>query len=91
MVVSAEVKRIHPGTMILEVPVRPRIGGCMPKNSRITGLLLFLVGFMALLASLGKPRVAALHGADILGLIACGFCFGVGFAGLLGRLRFRKE
>ena len=63
----------------------------MPKKSRITGLLLFLLGFMALFSSLSKPRIGALHGADILGLIGCGFCFGVGFVGLLGRLRLQQK
>ena len=53
--------------------------------------MLFLLGLIALLSSLSKPRVEALHGADILGLIACGVCFGVGFVGLLGRLRLRDE
>lgn len=63
----------------------------MPKNSRIKGLLLFLLGFMALLSSLSKPRIEALHGTDILGLIGCGFCFGVGFAGLLGGSGFGRN
>jgi hypothetical protein len=44
---------------------------------------------MVLLNNLGKPRVEALHGADIVGLIACGMLFGIGFVGLIGRLRFR--
>ncbi len=63
----------------------------MQKRSRIAGLLVTLPGLMALFSSLSKPRVAALHGADILGLIACGFCFGIAFAGLLGRLKVRDK
>jgi hypothetical protein len=46
---------------------------------------------MVLLSNLGKPRISALHGSDILGLIACGVCFGVGFVGLIGRLKVRNE
>jgi hypothetical protein len=63
----------------------------MRKSSRITGLLLALLGVMVLLSNLGKPRISALHGSDILGLIACGVCFGVGFVGLIGRLKVRNE
>lgn len=63
----------------------------MKKSSRITGLILLLPGLLSLFSSLSKPRVAALHGADILGLIACGFCFGIAFAGLIGRLKVGSE
>jgi len=61
------------------------------RKSRIAGLLVALLGLMALLSSITKPRVEALHGTDILGLVASGVCFGVGFVGLIGRLRFRNE
>jgi len=54
-------------------------------------LLLALLGLMALLSTITKPRVEALHGTDILGLVASGVCFGVGFVGLIGRLRLRNE
>lgn len=63
----------------------------MRKSSRLTGLLVALLGIMPLLASLSKPRIATLHGSDILGLIGAGMCFGVGVVGLLGRLRVRDE
>jgi hypothetical protein len=63
----------------------------MQKRSRITGLFLALLGLMALFASLSKPRVEALHGSDILGLIGCGMCFGVSLVGLIGRLKMRNE
>jgi len=63
----------------------------MGKHSRITGLMPLLLGLVALFASLGKPRVEALHGTDILGLIGSGMCFGVALVGLLGRLRIRNE
>lgn len=59
----------------------------MIKRSRFVGLFLACFGLMALLSSTSKPRVEALHGADILGLVASGMCFGVAFVGLIGRLR----
>ncbi len=63
----------------------------MEKRSRFTGLVLALLGGMVLLSNLGKPRISALHGSDILGLIGCGMLFGVAFVGLIGRLRLRNE
>jgi hypothetical protein len=63
----------------------------MQKHSRLTGLFVALFGVMALLSSLSKPRVEALHGSDILGLVASGICFGVAFVGLIGRLKVRSE
>jgi hypothetical protein len=59
----------------------------MKKHSRIVGLMVFFFGLLALFSSLSKPRVAALHGTDILGLIGCGMCFGVGLVGLMGRFK----
>jgi hypothetical protein len=38
-----------------------------------------------------KPRVEALNGSDIMGLIGAGMCFGVAFVGLIGRLKVRNE
>ena len=61
------------------------------RKSRMKGLLVALLGVMALLSSLDKPRVEALHGSDILGLVASGMCFGVGLVGLLGKLKDRSE
>jgi len=49
------------------------------------------MGALVLLTNLSKPRVQALHGADIVGLIACGICFGVAFVGLIGRLKLRND
>jgi len=62
----------------------------MRKNSRFAGVLLALMGTMALLSSLSKQRVQALHGSDILGLIGCGMCFGVAIVALLGRLKISR-
>ena len=63
----------------------------MLKRSRFAGLVLGLLGLLVLLNNLGKPRVAALHGPDILGLIASGMCFGVGLVMLMGRFKDRNE
>ena len=60
----------------------------MKKSSRFTGLVLALLGAMVLLNNLGKPRVEALHGSDVLKLVASGMCLGFGFAGLMGMLNF---
>jgi hypothetical protein len=63
----------------------------MEKRSRIVGSILLIFGLMSLVSSLSKPRIGALHGADILGLIASGACFGIALVGLLGRLKIRNE
>jgi hypothetical protein len=63
----------------------------MQKRSRITGLLMALLGSMVLFMNLGKPRIAALHGADVMSLVACGFLFGIAFMGLLAKLRLGDE
>jgi hypothetical protein len=60
----------------------------MKNGSRFTGLVLTWLGAMVLLNNLGKPRIEALHGSDIVGLLAAGACLGIGFVGLLGRLSF---
>jgi hypothetical protein len=38
-------------------------------------------------ALMGKPRVEALHGPDVLGLVASGFLLGIGFASLMAWLK----
>ena len=58
------------------------------NNGRFTGLALALMGVMKLLNDLGKPRVEALHGSDVWGLVASGLLLGIGFVGLMGRLSF---
>jgi hypothetical protein len=47
----------------------------MKKRSIFTGLGFALGGTLVLLNNLGKPRVEALHGSDVLGIMASGFCF----------------
>ena len=51
----------------------------------IVGLFMLMLGVAPLLNALGNPRVQALHGADVLGLIASGLCFGFGLGLLLGK------
>jgi len=63
----------------------------MLKRSRFMGLTLLLMGLMLLFWYLTQPRVQMLHGADIVGLTGCGACFGVGTAGLIGRLRLPEK
>ena len=63
----------------------------MRKSSRLRGLFVALLGVMALFASLSKPRVEALHGTDIMGLIGAGMCFGVAVVALLGWLKVRDD
>jgi hypothetical protein len=63
----------------------------MKKSSRLTGLVLMLVGVLVLLNNLGKPRVEALHVPDVLGLVAAGMLLGIGFVGLMGRLDFASS
>ncbi len=63
----------------------------MHKSSRLTGLILAWLGLMVLLNNLGKPRIEALHGSDVMGLVASGICFGVAFVGLIGRLKLPSE
>lgn len=60
----------------------------MKKSSRVTGLVMALIGATVLLNNLGKPRVEALHVPDVLGLVASGMLLGIGFVGLMGMLNF---
>ena len=62
----------------------------MKKSSRFTGLALALMGVMKLLNDLSKPRVEALHGSDVLGLVASGMLLGVGFVWPDGQAEFRQ-
>ncbi len=54
----------------------------------IVGLFMLMLGVAPLLNALGNPRVQALHGVDVLGLIASGLCFGFGLGLLLIKLVF---
>lgn len=63
----------------------------MSKRRVIRSLLLLMIGVFPLLNSLSNPRLAGLHGSDVVRLIASGFCFGVGFGLLFGGRRFPGE
>lgn len=63
----------------------------MKAISPLRALLPGFLGFVALFNNLGKERVATLHGSDVLGLVASGFCFGVCFAMLMTWFVTRKE
>jgi hypothetical protein len=63
----------------------------MRRHSRIVGLISLMVGLILLFFGLRKPHINPLHGADALGLIAAGACFGIGIVGLLGLLDIRDE
>ena len=62
----------------------------MKRQSRLTGLVTTLMGALVLLSNLGRPRVEALHGPDVLRLVAAGMLLGIGFVGLIGRLNMLK-
>jgi hypothetical protein len=63
----------------------------MKKQSRLTGLVLTLLGSMVLLSGLDQPRVTALHVPDLLRLVAAGAGLGIGLVGLIGRLNMSSS
>jgi hypothetical protein len=50
-----------------------------------------LFGLMSFFNGLSNPRLATLHGSDVLQLIATGMCFGVALATLVMFLRGRRS
>lgn len=50
-----------------------------------------LFGIFAILNVLSRPGFGAAHGADIVQLIAAGFCIGIGAGVLLGARTFPGE
>lgn len=60
----------------------------MGKRKLVLVLFLMLFGLFPFLNSLSNPRIAALHGVDILQLVASGLCFGVGLGILIGSRKF---
>ena len=46
-----------------------------------------LFGILALANILGNPRIATLHGSDVVQLIAVGLCFGVALTTLITLVR----
>ena len=63
----------------------------MKKRSLFIGLCFALWGLLVLWNNLSKPRVEALHGSDIVGIMASGFCFGIAFMILLTGYLTRRE
>jgi hypothetical protein len=61
------------------------------KQRVIVFLFLLMFGLFALLNSLSNPRLAGLHGSDVVRLLASGLCFGVGFGVLVGGRKFPGE
>jgi hypothetical protein len=50
-----------------------------------------LFGFMSLANVVSRPRLAALHGSDLVQLIATGMCFGVALTTLILFIRGRPS
>jgi hypothetical protein len=50
-----------------------------------------MFGILALLRIMGNPRLATLHGSDVVQLIASGVLFGTGFTVLFRGFKFRGE
>jgi hypothetical protein len=64
------------------------------RRKRIAGFFDFFMlmcGVPPLINAMGNPRLAALHGPDVMGLFASGLCFGFGLALLIIRFIFRGE
>jgi hypothetical protein len=61
------------------------------KARIVVGLFVLLSGVPPLINAMGNPRVATLHGSDVMGLLASGLCLGFGLALLISRLIFRGE
>ena len=57
----------------------------------IFGFFIFLFGLPPLMNSLSNPRLATLHGADVIRLVAVGWCFGIGVTLLFISLIFRGK
>lgn len=63
----------------------------MGKRRVMLFLFLLAFGMLPLLNSLSNPRLAGLHGSDVVRLVASGLCFGVGFGVLVGGRKFPGE
>jgi hypothetical protein len=62
-----------------------------PSLRIIVGLFMLMLGVPPLLNALGNPRVQALHGLDVLQLIASPLVFGFGSGLLLSKPMFRGK
>jgi hypothetical protein len=60
------------------------------RKARIfVGIFVLMSGVPPLMNAMDNPRLAILHGPDVMGLLASGLCFGFGLALLISRLIFR--
>jgi hypothetical protein len=60
------------------------------RRARIlVGVFVLVSGVPPFINAMGNPRVATLHGSDVVGLVASGLCCGFGLALLISRLIFR--
>jgi hypothetical protein len=59
-------------------------GSTRNKRTVFAALAFWAMGIPPLVNSLGNPRLAGLHGPDVLQLIAIGFCVGLGLGLFLG-------
>jgi len=57
----------------------------------IVGLFLFMFGLFPLINAGQNARIQTLHGADIVGLMGSGLCFGFGLGLLLSKIMFGGE
>lgn len=56
------------------------------RNDLIRGVLLLGLSFLPFIDRSDNPRVAALHGIDLLKLFAAGMLFGIGLTSLISAL-----
>jgi hypothetical protein len=59
------------------------IGNSWRKPKLYAGVFMLIFGTIALLRTLGTPRLAALHGSDVAQLLASGALFGTGLVSLI--------
>jgi hypothetical protein len=65
-----------------EPTLDPKAAG---KARIFVGLFVLLSALPPFINATGNPRIATLHGSDVMGLFASGLCFGFGLALLIGR------
>lgn len=65
--------------------------GTRKKSIKFAPLFILALAVPPFLNSLDNPRVALLHGADILRLIAVGFCIGTAFGLFMAMHVGRRE
>ena len=57
----------------------------------IVCVFVWMFGMFGLLRMTDNPRVAMLHGSEVVRLVAYGVCLGVGFGLLFGKRKFPGE